>query len=342
MKVTIKDVAKASGYSVATVSMALSNKPSRISKTTKQKIIKIAKDLNYLPNQIAVSLATKHSKMLGLIIADITNPHMSTVFMGIDRAVRKKGYVLICCTANNNEVFSAERLKDLIAKGVEGIILSIPAIDENSQEWSELEDSLAKSRLPIMSRDNRTLYEKGIGSTIEVNYEQGGYIATKHLLELGHKKIGCLAGSAKMNVTGYRLKGYRRALCEFDIEYDPKLVYYGDYEMESGKAALPYLLGQGVTGIFSFNDNMAFGLYSRARTFGIHIPQDLSIVGFDDVSFDEVLEIPLTSVYIHADEIGKCIAEEMIRLLEDENAKPQLLNFDTHLMVRGSTVRIQA
>ncbi|MHC1770607.1 MAG: LacI family DNA-binding transcriptional regulator [Flexilinea sp.] len=339
-KTTIKDVAKTSGFSTATVSLALSGKPSRISENTKKKIITVAKDLHYLPSQVAVSLKTKRSKMLGLVMADISNPHVSTVFVGIDTEVRKHGYVLICCTTDRDGMISPERMESLIACGIDGLIFSVPSLNEESYEWKALEKTISQSGVPIVSRDNNTFYRKGIGSTLDVNYEEGGYLATRHLLELGHNKIGCVTGIDGMYVTEYRLNGYFRALREFGIEEDHKLVYHGDYEMDSGSSALPYLLGQGVTAVFAFNDNMAFGIYKSARTFGIRIPDNLSLVGFDNVAFDEVLEVPLTSIHFHANEIGTGFAQEIIRLIENKEEKPKRILFEPCLMIRGSTKKV--
>lgn len=338
-RTTIKDVAKASGCSIATVSLALSDKPSRVSNATRKKIRKIAKELNYSPNQIAVSLKTKKSKMIGIVMADMRNPHVASVFMIIDKELRKNGYSLICCTTSTNDYLDIQRLNDLIACGIEGIIFSNPSIYCLGERWNDVENAIASSGLPIVGRDNPDFCRKGIGSSVSVNYEEGAYLAIKHLLELGHTKIGCITGPMDMTVTQYRLDGYKRALRDHAMDFDAKLIYEGDYEIESGYAALPYLLGQNVTAVFSFNDNMAFGLFRSARSFGIKIPHDLSVVGFDDVSFDEVLEIPLTSVNIHAQEIGTSMAGEIIRLLQNRDTDYKNIIYEPHLMVRGSTRR---
>lgn len=338
-RTTIKEVAKASGCSISTVSLALSDKPSRVSEKTREKVRRIAKELHYSPNQMAVSLKTKRSNMIGIIMADMRNPHVASVFTVIDRELRDSGYSLICCTTNSNNYFDIQRLHGLISCGIDGIIFSNPGIYCMGENWTKIENLISESHLPIVGRDNSDFYKNKIGSAVSVNYEEGAYLATKHLLELGHTKIGCITGPMNMKVTEYRLDGYKRALQEFSIEFDPKLIYEGDYEIESGSAALPYLLGQNVSAVFSFNDNMAFGLFRSARIFRIRIPQDLSVVGFDDVSFDEVLEVPLTSVHIHSDEIGKSIAKEMLRQINTDNHDYQFILYEPHLMVRGSTKR---
>ncbi len=338
-RVTIKDVAKASGYSISTVSLALSEKASRVSDETRNKIRKIASDLHYSPNQMAVGLKTKHSKMVGIIMADMQNPHVASVFMTIDNELRKYGYSLICCTTNDKDVLDVQRLQNLVACGISGIILANPSIYDLGENWEKLKNTILASNLPIVGRDNASLCEEKIGSSVSVDYEEGAYLATRHLLEAGHTRIGCITGPLTMQVTQYRLDGYKRALRDFSIDYDPVLIYEGDYEIESGSNALPYLLGQNVSAIFSFNDNMAFGLFRSARSFGITIPRDLSVVGFDDVSFDEVLEVPLTSIHIHAREIGISIADEMIRLINEDSRDFQSIVYTPHLMVRGSARR---
>lgn len=279
--------------------------------------------------------------MIGIVMADIRNPHMANVFMKIDERLRENGFSLICCTTDSDEELDTRRISDLIACGIDGIIFANPAMYTLGERWKEIEKMTAESNLPIVGRDNDDFYRKRIGSSVSVNYESGAYLAVKHLLELGHTRIGCITGPAGMHVTRARLDGYKRALAECRIDFDPGLLFEGDYEAESGHAALPYLLGQNVSAVFSFNDNMAFGLYKNARSFGIRIPQDLSVIGFDDVSFDELLDVPLTSVNIHADDIGASIADEIMRLISRKGGPDEYrsVQFEPCLMVRGSTRR---
>lgn len=339
MKTTIKDVARESGFSIATVSLALSAKPNRIAKKTKEKIIHIANQLNYSPNRVAVSLATRKSRMIGLVIADVRNAHIASMFMAIDIELQKSGYILLCCTITNDPSCMATGVRNLIACGVDGIIFCQPDFVVPSKYDIEVINQIERSGLPVVSRDNLNAEMRGVG--VRFDFFLGGYMATKHLIENGHRKIGCVAGPPEYRVTLERLNGYKLALQEAGIEFDQKLVYVGDYELESGSDALPYLLGQKVTAIFAFNDQMAFGIYRSARNYGIKIPQDLSVIGFDDVMFSDVLEVPLTSINVPTVEIGVTVAQEMINLIENGiPQEPKVITFEPNLMIRRSTLKI--
>lgn len=338
MKATIKDVARASGYSVATVSMALSDKPSRVSEETKRKIREIAKQLDYSPNRIAVSLATKRSKIIGLVIADLHNPHMAMEYMAISSELKKRNYQLVTHVINNGEQYSLDDMKALAGCGIEGIIFSHPDTIEIGEEELKIIEYIKQSGLPVVSRDNKH-YEE-LGSRVCFDYKMGGYMATNHLIEYGHRRIGCLAGTKNLRVTVERLEGYKQALYDAGIELDEKLIYYGDYSIESGSEALSFLLGQKATAIFAFNDEMAFGVYRRARNYGVKIPDDLSIIGFDDVSFDDVLEVPLDSIHVPTAHLGQLVAEKIVNMIEHKDDGKDDYLFEPSLRVRGSTKRI--
>ena len=165
-------------------------------------------------------------------------------------------------------------------------------------------------------------------------------MATRHLVECGHTRIGCVSGTAEFSVTAQRLEGYKRALKEADIPFDEKLVFRGDYTLRSGSRALSYLLGQNATAVFSFNDEMAFGLYQSARQYGISIPGDVSIVGFDNVPFSDVLEVPLSTIDVPTEEMGKSMARELVRIIrENDRGERRTIMYEPALILRGSVAR---
>jgi LacI family transcriptional regulator len=341
MKVTIKDIAQASGYSVATVSMALSEKENHVSPTTKEKVRTIARSMNYYPNRVAVSLVTQKSKTIGMMTPDLTNTHVSTFFTAVGSTLQKSGYSLLCHTIHDLNDYSVKTLSDMVASGVDGIILSQPYVFSTAPaEMDKMRNYLKGTGLPLVSRDIPELNEHGVD--VHFNYFQGAYLATRHLLECGHTRIGCVTGSSLLRVTGNRTDGYRHALEEAGIPFDEKLLFRGDYSMESGSQALSYLLGQKVTAIFSFNDEMAFGLYRSARQYRVKIPADISVVGFDNVPFADVLDVPLTTIHIPTYEIGCRVAEVLIDMIE--NGVPDHLlveNYEPTLMIRGSTAHVR-
>jgi LacI family transcriptional regulator len=170
------------------------------------------------------------------------------------------------------------------------------------------------------------------------DYYRGGYLATKHLIEYGHEKIGCVSGPPQFKVSRQRLEGYKKALDEHDLPFDESLVYYGDYDMASGSRSLSYLLGKKATAIFSFNDEMAFGLYQSARQYNVRIPEDLSIIGFDDVPFADVMEVPLSTVQVPIDAMGRTIGEKLIEIIEGPSHSRRVhVEYEPTLLLRGSS-----
>lgn len=340
MKATIKDIARECGISVSAVSMALSEKPNRISEVTRRNVMETALRLNYQPNHAAVSLVNRKSKMIGIVVNDVRNTHIASLFMAINKEIEGKGYSLICHIMDENESNSSTKLVNLIAsENVAALIWAKSLETDKIDELSELKKQIDLLGIPVLTMDDYGFFCQGMD--ICFDYRQGSYIATRHLLEYGHKKIGCLAGEKSYKVTQDRIEGYCQALLEFGISYDSKLIYYGDYTMESGYKALSYLLGQKVSSIFAFNDEMAFGLYRAARNYGIQIPTDLSIVGFDDVPFADVMEIPLTTVRVPIVEMGSYIGTKVIELLENEEIPSRnKVIYKPDLLVRASTMRI--
>lgn len=339
MKTTIKDIARVCKVSTATVSLALSDKPSRVSRETKERILKMAKQMNYWPNQVAVSLATKHSRLIGLIINDLRNTHISLLFMAIDQEVQKKGYSLICHVWDEEDRSGQQIARKLFSANVEGIIWAKPYADYQGEENNPPQEFLDQMGVPVITMDDYSLSCEGMDVCFD--YRKGGYLAVKHLLECGHERIGCVTGPPQFKVTKERLEGYRRALEEEAIPFDEKLVYYGDFTMESGRNSLSYLLGQKATAIFSFNDEMAFGIYQSARNYGIRIPDGLSLVGFDNVPFADVMDVPLTTIDVPIEEMGHLIGLEMVNIIEGENKEGPVnrksILYEPNLFLRGST-----
>jgi LacI family transcriptional regulator len=317
MRVTIKDIAKTCGVSVTAVSMALSDKPNRLSETTKQKIRENAQKMHYQPNMAAVSLVNRKSNMVGIVVNDLRNTHISSLYMSIIREIEKNGYSMICHVYEDSQTNVDRLLDQLDSENVSAIIWAKPFETDHIEENRLLSAAFEQMGIPVMTMDPYSF--NCPGTDVLFDYEEGGLIATRYLLSNGHRKIGCLTGNMNYMVTEQRLSGYKKALMEYGVEFDEALVYHGDYTMESGYKALSYLMGQEVTAIFSFNDEMSFGIYRAARNYGIAIPEELSVVGFDDVPFADVMEIPLSTVKVPINEMGTYIGIELNRLMQEKN-----------------------
>ncbi len=340
MRTTIKDIANYTGFSVTTISLVLNGKADKIPKSTKDVIFDAVEKLNYRPNQIAVGLVKKRTKTIGLVISDVSNVFFSNLAKGVEDECRRNGWNLILCNTNDLHKRDLEYIQVLADKGVDGILFCM-SLDSDKKRALESVDLMKKLKMPFVMID-RFLEEVDCCSVI-VNHRSGGYAATKHLLELGHQNIACVAGPLALEDSQHRLKGYKEALEEYGIAYDPDLIYEGNYDRESGKEAVEYILGlsKKVTAIFSFNDRSAYGVYNRLKKHNYYIPRDMSLVGYDDIFFSEILDVPLTSVSQPVYDMGVEAVQQIISEIGSGVNSRKCITFQPKLTVRESTQRLK-
>lgn len=333
---TIRDVAERAGYSITAVSMVLNNKPVSIPQSTREKIWAAAESLNYRPNQLAVSMITKRSRVLGLIIPDNSNLFFAELSKAIEMEAIKRGYGLLYGNTNNDHARDMEYIQMFMDRRVDGIIYSKSASYDREDEKKCLK-ALQESQVPFVTVDRRLSDTEG--HSVLLNHFKGGYLATRHLVELGHKRIGCFTGPPNLFSSNERLEGYISALAEVGIEYDPTLVFEGDYQLGKEDEAARYLMEKGVTAVFVFNDVMAFGLLRALRKEGLSIPDDLSIIGFDNVPFSDLIQPPLSTIAQPTDKIGQQTVNVLLQLVEkgETEEKRNAWLFEPRLIVREST-----
>ena len=338
MRVTIKDIAKKTGYSISTVSLVLNHKSCRISEKTTQKVIQTAKEMNYHPNRIAVGLITKRTQTLGLIIPDITNAFFAEIAKGAESECQKRNYSLILCNTNDHPQKDVDYVNVLVDKGVDGILFTMSV---NSQVHKDLQCCrIVKQAEKPMILVDRTIpagNEEEEIPYVSVDNELGGYLATKHLLQIGHRKIGFISGPMGAQSSQKRLFGYIRALQEANVTFDPKLIKTGDYHIDTGYWLSAELIREGVTAIFAGNDMMAYGVYKQAKERHLIIPDNLAVIGFDDLEFSQIMEVPLSSIKQPTYKIGVCAVQKLISWIEHPKEKPKSVCFKPILMVREST-----
>lgn len=331
MGTTIRDVAKAAGMSITAVSQVLNNRDCRISKEKRELIQKAAKELNYQPNKNAVALVTNCTKVLGAILHDVSNPYFAEFAKGAEDAASEAGYQLILVNLWNRWN-KPKNFTDLLGfDSTDGLILTRDLDIPELKEY--IETYYYDRKKPIANVGNgETRFECG---NVIFNNERGGYVATKHLLELGHRRIGCITGENFKPAS--RLNGYKRALEEYGIPYDKSLVKAGDYHEELGEKYANELYDKGVTAIFTFNDLMAYGVYRMAEKQNLVIGKDISVVGFDDLEFSSFLAIPLTSVHQPAYEMGEAGCKMLIKMIRENTKLVDDIIFEPELIVRKST-----
>lgn len=337
MRKTIKDIANYTGLSITTISLVLNGKADKIPQKTKDIVFDAVKELNYSPNKIAVGLVKKRTYTIGLIIPDISNIYFSILAKGVEDGCRKVGWNLILCNTNDSHYSDMQYIQVLADRGVDGILYIMAADSENDniQESIHLMENL---NIPFVMID-RYIDGKNIVS-ISTDNVKGGYLATKHLIDLGHKNIACIMGPLNLKDSQNRLAGYKKALEEAGIEFNPDIIFEGKYTLQSGVNGIEFLSGKEYTAIFAFNDMSAFGAYKELNNRNINVPEDISLIGYDNIFFSNLLDVPLTTINQPIYEIGKTAAEILVNKGKKKNSKGNHILFEPEIIIRNSTKKI--
>lgn len=330
MKITIKDIAQEAGVSVTTVSRVLNDKPD-VSTTTKKKIKKVIDKLGYNPNGIARGLVLKKTNTIGLIIPDISNPYFPEVARGIEDNAKKEGYSVIFCNTDNNKQAEIEAIELLKSKRVDGIILSLSISNKSQLE------KLENDKIPVVQID-RNIPGSKISSVL-INNFLSAYKATMYLIKLGHTKIAHITGEMETNTARERLFGYKKALQEAEIEYRVEWVLQGDYSKESGFQQTNELLlmKEKPTAIFAANDLMALGAYEASFHYRLNIPDDISIIGHDNIDMAELIRPGLTTIAQPKYKLGELATQILIDEIEGRSNERQEIILNPELIIRKST-----
>jgi len=331
-RVTRDDVARKAGVSSATVSYVVNNGPRPVSASTRKKVLQAIRDLRYKPNAVARHLRLQRTPTLGLIIPDTFNPYFAEVARGIEAAAFENGFIVVLCHSHYELEKETRYIDVLTAERAAGVIW-IPATEDNSPATRVLEN-----QLPLVILD-RTIGIRDVLSVVADNF-RGGYLATSHLIGLGHRRIGFINRPVALEHSNDRLRGFKAALCDAGLNADDSLIISGGYRFDDGQLAAKRLLTlpERPTAIFAYNDLMAIGAYRAARELNLRIPQDVSVVGFDDIPGAEFTFPPLTSVCQPKLEMGRRCAEMLIDLINGkEQTGERQVKMDVQLKVREST-----
>jgi len=335
MAVTIKDVARESGVNISTVSRSL-NGSYGVNKETRERVIAVAHRLNYRPNRVARGLATGQSNTLGLIVSDIRNPYFSEVARGAEDAAWHAGCDVVLCNSDLDPAKQMRYVSSLLEKRVDGMLVnSIADLSKRQQE------QLAASGIPIVLL-NRPAGVKAFSSISVENYE-GGVLAGNYLLELGHRKMAFLSGPKRHGSFSERGRGFEFALAQSGKAAEP-LILNDDQSFAGGYQMTKQLLSQdrAITAVFAANDVIAYGLIRAAMEAGLRIPQDLSVVGFDDLEMSAILHPPLTTIRQPKYEIGRAAMEMLLARTKARGrsaAEPEHRILGVQLVIRESCGR---
>lgn len=310
---TIKDVAEAAGVSITTVSHVV-NGTRRVSDTLSRRVLDAMERLDYRPNGVARSLRLGHTKTLGLITPDNSNPFFAEMARTIEDIGYQYGYSVILCNSDDDVRKQRAYIRVLIDKHVDGVIFISSAGSESGDDVHYLTDEGVK--VVIVDRDDDSVP----ADAVLLNNEQAGYEATRHLLNLNHRRIACITGPTGLAASEQRVEGYRRALHEAGIAFDPTYVAVGDFHMESGEKAIARLLAvtPRPTAIFACNDMMAIGAMYQTRGLGLRIPEDLSIIGFDDITLARAVYPALSTMRHPKAEMARIATEFLIQRIQGQ------------------------
>jgi DNA-binding LacI/PurR family transcriptional regulator len=336
----IQDIAEHCGVSKATVSAVLAGKPGP-SAETRDRILSIARSEGYSPNLIAVSLAKRSSRLIGLVVKDILNPFYTKLIQGINTVVHAAHYNMIYHTSDENHERELQCLQMLGAYQVDGIIIAPVQKRVNLSHLSQLADTgppcVSLGKIPGVDM-----------SYVDCDDEQVGYIATAYLLSLGYRRIYNLAGPRTALSAEQRLDGYRKAMAEHAVEFVKSRVLEAGAVFDDGyRVAKKVFLNRGALkkelpiAILCYNDLMAFGVYKAASEAGLRIPEDVAVVGCDDIDFASISNPPLTTVSQSIFEMGKLAAEILftsIRAKEKGKHRTSSITCAPKLVVRNSTM----
>ena len=335
MRSTIKDIAKALGVNVGTISRALNDKPG-VSPELRRKIVRKAADMSYRPNGHARGLVTQRTETVGLLSgvetsAFLSNPFYAGVFAGIEEETREHNYALMFASATGDSAMSLGELPKFIAEHrVDGLLI-VGAVEIN------VINILKSTKYPFVMVDYH-LPDDGI-DTVITNNARGARTATEHLLELGHKQIAFIGGEPLTRGNyAERLQGYREALEAAGIKYRPELVQEG--AMIGGYDSTMKILDRapGVTALVACNDANALAGMGALRARGLEVPRDISVVGFDDIPAAQEAWPPLTTMRVDKRAMGRKAAERLIqKLAEGEVSSPHQIIFSPDIVIRGST-----
>jgi LacI family transcriptional regulator len=328
---TIKDVALRANVSVTTVSHVV-NATRFVSEDSRQRVNEAIAALKYVPSALARSLKNNRTYTIGMMIPNCSNPFFAELIRGIEDTCFAANFNVILCNSDDDANKQRKYIRVLMEKQVDGLIVFSSGGD------TELSELLLETGMPQILLDREVDQVKA--DLVEVDHEAGAWIATKHLIELGHPRIGCITGPLDLAPARQRLNGYRRALDEAGIQINPKWEIEGGFTSEKGYVAMQRLLvlNERPSAIFASNDLMAIGALCAATRHGLRVPEDISVVGFDDIALAAYSSPPLTTVAQPKHQLGSMAASFLMDRIVTPARPLRREILQSQLCVRQSTM----
>ena len=330
---TIYEVSELAGVSLATVSRVMNNS-SKVKQKTREKVLAAMAELDYQPNGMAQSLASNRSNCIGVMVSELHGPIFGSMLSTIELALRKAGKFAIFTAGHNDAEKEKEGIRFLAGRNCDALILHVESLP--NEFFIDNKDSL----LPfvLINRHSDLMAD----NCISLDNEIGGYYATRSLLEQGHRQIAYISGPLKWADAQARLAGHRRALQEYGVEFDERLLLEGDYRVTGGAAATEQFLAQdlSVTAIVCANDEMAAGAMGSIRKQGLFIPDDISVVGFDNVRWAKFLSPQLSTIDFPVADMSNMAVNWIMKNVYGNDQLDITHLFEPKMVQRASTSRI--
>ncbi len=327
---TMKDVARLAGVSTSTVSHVINNNRF-VSDGVREKVEQAIRHLNYAPSALARSLKINQTHTIGMLLTTSSNPFYAEVVRGVEESCYQRGYSLILCNTAGDEERMNRSLETLMQKRVDGLLMMcteshLPSADILNRYPS----------IPTVMMDWAPF--EGRGDIIQDNALLGGELATQHLIDCGYTRIACIAGPQDKTPARMRLEGYRNAMTKSGLEILPGYVVNGDFEFQGGYNGMVELLALETPpeAVFTSNDAMAVGVYHALYQAGMRIPQQMAVMGYDDIELARYLTPPLSTIHQPKDALGELAIDTLLHRLSDPDASQQTLVLTPELVVRGS------
>jgi len=326
--VTIRDVAARAGVSHQTVSRVI-NAFERVTPETRQRVEKAIEELGYQPNAIARSMADGRTYTLACISPNLTDFTFASLIEGAEIEARQRGYFLLTATAPDADTFEMLVRQMVTSRRTEGLLVINPYSDQRHEYLPQT--------VPLVFLGMRPRQE--VGDSASIDEIQAGRLATQHLLSLGHRRIAHITGPLCEDCSQDRMAGYIEALKAAGIEPNPYWVSEGDWSATAGEEVTRGWLVQDapITAIFAQNDRMAVGAIRALREYNRRIPEDVSVIGFDNIPLASYFDPPLTTMFQDIQFIGREAARLLIKRLEDPKAPPQHLQYNAEVVIRSTT-----
>ncbi|HHF3167213.1 TPA: substrate-binding domain-containing protein [Vibrio diabolicus] len=328
---TMKDIAKLAGVSTSTVSHVI-NKTRFVSEEISERVNNAAKELNYYaPSALARSLKVNRTKTIGMLVTTSTNPFFGEVVKGVERSCYQKGYSLILCNTEGDNERMRQSINTLLQKRVDGLILMCSSLEgERIDVFERYPD------IPVVVMDWGPMLFTS--DKIQDNSLRGGYLAAKYLIDCGHTEIGCITGPLIKHQAQMRYEGYKRAMNEAGLEFNANWIIESDFECEGGYQAFMKMAQRGTlpSSIFVSNDMMAMGVINATNELNIKVPEQISIIGYDDIHIAKFMSPSLTTIHQPKYRLGQAAVETLVRKLDDKSTEAQVVQLEPTLVERKS------